>query len=357
MSPKSSLQVLALLLACSMGYADTVNYDLIFDSTWSAETHPNAFPTNAHYSGTVVATHSAEYSMWAPGVLSSPGMKRIAEQGGGDILAAEVQAAIEAGTAGTFSTLPAINNSPRSAMTRVPASSTHTLVSFASMIAPSPDWIVGAHDISLVDEQGNWLPEIVMDVLPYDAGTDSGVDFTSANLATDPFVPLFGLSDQDPFTGTGTMGTFTLRLTSLPGDFNGSGAVGVGDIDVLCFRLGESHPNFELSGDDNISMDDVNQLVERVMGTRAGDTNLDGEVDFNDFLTLSGNFDSSTNWSGGDFNCDRQVGFEDFLTLSRNFGFSRDDAAAAATASVPEPATGVLLLVGLVAGSMVRRRR
>lgn len=56
----------------------------------------------------------------------------------------------------------------------------------------------------------------------------------------------------------------------------------------------------------------------------AGDANLDGDVDFSDFLTLSGAFGSEdTTWAHGDFNHDGEVGFADFLLLSRNFGKRR----------------------------------
>ena len=52
-----------------------------------------------------------------------------------------------------------------------------------------------------------------------------------------------------------------------------------------------------------------------------GDADLDGDVDFDDFLTLSGNFQAQNAlWADGDFNVDMRVDFDDFLFLSRNFG-------------------------------------
>ena len=54
-----------------------------------------------------------------------------------------------------------------------------------------------------------------------------------------------------------------------------------------------------------------------------GDANLDGEVDFQDFLKLSANFGSIDQvWGDGDFNSDTEVNFSDFLVLSENYGAS-----------------------------------
>lgn len=52
----------------------------------------------------------------------------------------------------------------------------------------------------------------------------------------------------------------------------------------------------------------------------AGDTNFDGQVDFADFLILSGAFGTQGTWDVGDFDGDGLVGFSDFLLLSANFG-------------------------------------
>ncbi|MDP9172991.1 MAG: trypsin-like serine protease [Planctomycetota bacterium] len=53
----------------------------------------------------------------------------------------------------------------------------------------------------------------------------------------------------------------------------------------------------------------------------AGDANLDGKVDFSDFVILSNHFGSnSTNWDQGNFNFDNGVDFSDFVILSNNFG-------------------------------------
>lgn len=57
------------------------------------------------------------------------------------------------------------------------------------MLAPSPDWYVAIINQNLL-ENGEFVDEKTVDALTYDAGTDSGTTFTSANMPTDPKVPI-----------------------------------------------------------------------------------------------------------------------------------------------------------------------
>ncbi|MGC4032410.1 MAG: BNR-4 repeat-containing protein [Tepidisphaeraceae bacterium] len=107
----------------------------------------------------------------------------------------------------------------------------------------------------------------------------------------------------------------------------------------------------------------ANAVAVRV--TLAGDADLDGDVDFNDFLALQANFgNAATRFDQGNFNYDNVTDFNDFLALQANFGSSMggdvavtDSQVAALTAfaaTVPEP--GVGLLAGVAALVMARRR-
>jgi hypothetical protein len=59
------------------------------------------------------------------------------------------------------------------------------LISLVTMLAPSPDWFVGVVDVALF-EDGKWSERVELDVTPWDAGTDSGTEFTSDNTDTQP---------------------------------------------------------------------------------------------------------------------------------------------------------------------------
>jgi|GEM_PF-4748942 len=72
-----------------------------------------------------------------------------------------------------------------------------------------------------------------------------------------------------------------------------------------------------------------------------GDTDGDQDVDFGDFLIVSGNFGTPGTWTDGDFDGDGTVAFGDFLVLSTNFG-----ADGLAAQSVPEPDVRMLLIMG-----------
>ena len=111
--------------------------------------------------------------------------------------------------------------------------------------------------------------------------------------------------------------------------------------------------------------------------TLAGDTNLDGTVNFADLLTVDQNYNKTgTTFATGDFNGDGTTNFADLLALDQNYNMSVGgvtpsekaqllaigsplfDAALGATGlvSVPEPAT-LSLVAAVGAATLLRRRR
>ncbi|MEE9211021.1 MAG: dockerin type I domain-containing protein, partial [Phycisphaeraceae bacterium] len=83
-----------------------------------------------------------------------------------------------------------------------------------------------------------------------------------------------------------------------------------------------------------------------------GDTNLDGMVTLSDFIQLQNHFGQVGGWTDGDFNGDGMVTIADFAILQSNYGAGTGSSAPGA---VPEPATGLLVLIG--AGLACRRPR
>ncbi len=100
---------------------------------------------------------------------------------------------------------------------------------------------------------------------------------------------------------------------------------------------------YDVNGDGLVDMDDHAFWVEDVKGILHGDADMDGAVEFDDFLFLSSSFEMEAGWAGGDFNGDGIAEFEDFLALSGNFG------QVAAVASVPEPSSATLASLSLLA--------
>jgi hypothetical protein len=188
-------------------------YTVTFDVTWSAATHPQDFPAGAHFSGLVGGTHGPAVQFWTPGSPASLGIQRMAEWGQQTTLAGEVQAAVTAGTAGSVILGPAIAALPGSAMATFIATPEHPLVTLTTMIAPSPDWFVGVMGLDL-RPGGDWAEEMTAVLYPWDAGTDSGPTYASADLPTVPHVPVFAIAGA-PFAPGEPLGTFTFRLQSV----------------------------------------------------------------------------------------------------------------------------------------------
>ena len=188
----------------------TARYRVRFNATWSARTHPNDFPSTPHFSGLIGGTHNDDVNFWGPGQNATPGIKSMAETGGQSLLAGEVRDAIQLGTAEHVLRGGGIGRSPGSTSLQFEISQDFPLVTLVSMIAPSPDWFVGVHGLSLL-EAGDWLEERTLELFPYDAGTDSGVTFNSPNARTAPPEPIRRITE--PPLGDGRtaspLGTFT----------------------------------------------------------------------------------------------------------------------------------------------------
>jgi hypothetical protein len=134
----------------------------------------------------------------------------MAELGAKSPLDNEVDALIDAGTACTRISGGGIGSSPGSVSVTFTVNPDCPLVSIVSMIAPSPDWFVGVSGLSLY-ENGDWVSTKEVELLPYDAGTDSGATYASANRVTDPPEAISKI-ETEPFLVEGKvppLGTFT----------------------------------------------------------------------------------------------------------------------------------------------------
>ncbi len=144
-----------------------------------------------------------------------------------------------------------------------------------------------------------------------------------------------------------------LRLRSqVPGDVTNDAVIDQHDIDALddALRHGYSDEQYDLNGDGLVDLQDRHQWLFDT-GTMEGDFDLNGKVEFTDFLVLSDQFGATGSWESGDTNGNREIEFIDFLTLSGNFG---EPMSLTAT---PEPAAGGMLALSLLATATLLRRR
>ena len=204
-----------LLMSTAMAQG-TATYELTFTSTWSSTTHPANFPSNPHFSGLIGGTHSSSVSFWNTGQTASNGIKSMAEFGAKGTLRSEINQAINASNAGEVIDGGGIGRSPGSVKTTFQVNSQWNLVTVTSMLAPSPDWFVGVSGLNLLDENNNWRKRHEVELFVYDAGTDSGSDYTSPDQATNPRENISRISTS-PFLVSGTVksvGSFVFELKS-----------------------------------------------------------------------------------------------------------------------------------------------
>ena len=111
---------------------------------------------------------------------------------------------------------------------------------------------------------------------------------------------------------------------------------------------GNNTEGFDLTNDGVVNGSDIDAFLVEVERVK-GDADLNGLVEFADFLVLSENFGlTGVLYSGGDFDVNDTVAFADFLVLSENYGQQAGEVAA-----VPEPAG--MVLAWLLLASLSRR--
>jgi hypothetical protein len=226
---KNTLLLLLAVLTFTIGFSQaTATYTVTFESTWSQATHPHGsgnLPGNAHWSKLVGATHNSQLTFWEIGEIATPGIEAVAEQGSNTAFFTEINDAITANNANNLIDGPDLDTpAGQIVISTIETTQDYPLLSLVSMIAPSPDWMIGVNSIELIDPFGAWEESIVLDVYPIDAGTDSGTDYTSPNANIDPKENIMSAQGVAPFSNE-KIGTITVTLESVLGvnDSNASG--------------------------------------------------------------------------------------------------------------------------------------
>ena len=189
------LMSISLINGCIENNA--VEYEVTFNALWSEEIHPDDFPPNPHFSGLIGASHNDKVYFWRLGELASSGIKNMAETGSKSPLNEEIGISVLNRNALDIISGSGINPSPGSTSVTFKVSENFPLVSLVTMIAPSPDWFVGVDSLSLY-ENDSFVDEKTIVLYAYDAGTDSGVNYTSPDEPTDLPVEIFKI-DSYPF--------------------------------------------------------------------------------------------------------------------------------------------------------------
>ncbi|XP_053175102.1 spondin-1a [Scomber japonicus] len=194
-----------VLDCCACG---TAKYRVTFYGNWSEKIHPKDYPRRAnHWSAIIGSSHSRNYVLWEYGGFASDGVKQVAELGspvkmeeeirqkGDDVLTViKMKAQWPAWQPLNVRAAPSAEFS---------VDRNRHLMSFLTMLGPSPDWNVGLSAEDLCTKECGWAQRVVQDLIPWDAGTDSGVTYESPNKPTVPqekIRPLTSLDHpQSPF--------------------------------------------------------------------------------------------------------------------------------------------------------------
>uniref|UniRef100_A0A3Q3IQ33 Spondin-1 n=1 Tax=Monopterus albus TaxID=43700 RepID=A0A3Q3IQ33_MONAL len=190
---------------CACG---TAKYRLTFYGNWSEKVHPKDYPRRAnHWSALIGASHSRGYLLWEYGGYASEGVRQVAELGSPIKMEEEIrQKGDEVLTViKTKAQWPAWQplNLRAAPSAEFSVDRTRHLMSFLTMLGPSPDWNVGLSGEDLCTKDCGWVQRVVTDLIPWDAGTDSGITYESPNKPTIPqekIRPLTSLDHpQSPF--------------------------------------------------------------------------------------------------------------------------------------------------------------
>ena len=150
------------------------------------------------------------------------------------------------------------------------------------------------------------------------------------------------------------------------GDFDSDGRLTRNDIDLLTGVMlsGVVPPSFDLNSDASIDQEDRRIWVEELAHTYFGDSNLDGQFNSNDLVTVfqSAHYEDgiseNASWLTGDWNGDREFDTSDLVLAFQSNAYeqgARSRAGSAGPVVVPEPTLSVWLLL-LFVGVCCRMR-
>ncbi len=227
-------------------------------------------------------------------------------------------------------------------------------VEFSNTISDILAWAAGRQDTLVVvtadHETGGMM------ILSENPGSLPTVSWsTTGHTGADVPVYAWGLG-SGAIGGTMDNTDFYSLMTSKPGDFDADGDIDADDIDAISLAVltGSTLGVYDLNGDGSVNALDrellIFSLVDTTLGigtgTMPGDFNLDGTVGILDLGALGDGYNQSLGWADGDANGDGMVGILDLGQLGDNYGYDGS--------TIPEPASGALLLCGVIA--VLKRR-
>lgn len=141
-------------------------------------------PSGVHFTTFIGMVHNSNTFLWNVGRLSSTGVENVAESGNTTALFTEIDSGIAKKNAIASFFIPAPSAEGASSR-NIYSNNNYSLISFESMIAPSPDWFVGLSGFNLFNNN-QWIADTLLNSYVYDAGTEDGDIFGYNNPSTSP---------------------------------------------------------------------------------------------------------------------------------------------------------------------------
>ena len=175
---------------------ETASYTFAQPEVLISERIPGTLPEGVHFAPPLaLVAHARDQAPFALDGIASDGLKVLAETGASAAFLAEAEAASMQVYAASLGELFALFLSPDPT---IELTLEQPCLSYAQMIAPSPDWFIGFSNVCATDESGAWLAEISGELLAFDAGTAAGGDFEWKSGDTDPREPI-ALLEAPPY--------------------------------------------------------------------------------------------------------------------------------------------------------------
>lgn len=165
----------------------TATYRITFTPNWTVDQFPTDYPTNPNFSAMVVAVHAPGKRVFALGQQASDGLKVYAETGDSGDLVTDLSSQGSEDSVDFFvSTAIAGGGPTESQSVNVTVDPEKTSISMVVSLNPSPDWFTGLDGFSIVLPSDALVSEETLTLSVFDAGTDSGATYTSADDPTSP---------------------------------------------------------------------------------------------------------------------------------------------------------------------------
>ena len=137
--------------------APGATYEITVVRSWSEATNPLDWPgVTAHFTGGIGATHNDAYAMFGAGRIATTGLEMLSQKGMSTPFDQELAAAKSGGNVGAIFQTGAIWPVGGTTTAQVTATDAFPILSFAMMVAPSPDWFTGVPALTL-KRNGQWI--------------------------------------------------------------------------------------------------------------------------------------------------------------------------------------------------------